>query len=382
MDPQTTASNQTPTLRRARRIVMAAAAGVAIMGAAFGANVAVTAPAPVAVIDTGAMVNPALTPTVTVANGGQVGDPRAHGSLMLTTIAGPGAPAAGGAVSHYGCDNPAGGVDGACALDALNDALNRGVRVVSLSWSTNMDTVGAEYRAAFAAAVARANANGVIVAAAAYPGGPTFPADIPGVVSVGAVERDGYVAYPGDNAQLRLPTENTDGVDATGARIVRAGSSFATAEFSARAARIIGDDTAVPVAAVPAQVVAEMHTQAHPQGADRAGLDAGSLNAPSAARGATTRHARAVSARVAKQRAVRDLRRGTKLRAAWRRGRLIVTGRVPARAQMDVVWRGTQFACGVRRCSVRLIGTRTKTVRVRVSRGSATVVVRVVARGR
>lgn len=370
---------QMPRRRRGR--IALAGALIALVGA--GAAHAAAAPAPIAVIDTGAMVNPTITPTVTVANGGTVGDPRAHGSLMLTTIAGPGAPAAQGTVLHYGCDGHGGGVDGPCALGAMNDALDRGVRVVSLSWSTHMDTVDPAYRAAFAAAVARARANGVIVAAAAYPGGPTFPADVDGVMSVGATERDGAPAYPGDNAAVRLPTENTDGVDATGAPIVRAGSSFATAEFSARAARILGAALGVAPEQIPARVVAEANADAAradagPFGdaADDAAVAAG---VPAAVRTGAVRPQRATSA--AKQRAAkRALRRATKLRGTWRGGRLVLRGRVPVRAEADVVWRGTRFACARRGCSVRLIGKRTRTVRVRVSRGDVAVVVAVPTR--
>lgn len=374
MHAQTTTSNL-PRTGRARRRAAGALAAIALL---VGAGAAHATPAPVAVIDTGAMVNPALTPTVTLAGGAPVADPRSHGSLMLTTIAGPGAPGAGGAVSHYGCDAPGGGVDGACALDALNDALARGARVVSLSWSVDMGAVDGRFRDRFADAVARARADGVVIAAAAYPGGPTFPADIPGVVSVGAVERDGHIAYPGDNAQLRLPTENTDGVDASGARIVRAGSSFATAEFAARAARILGAEPTADIGALPGRVVAEM--AAAVDVADRADVaDAADVPRVVGDR-AGPRAARVNRAQVRRQAVA--LRRAVALRATWRGGRLVVVGRVPARAKMDVMWRSTRFACAPRRCSVRLIGPRTRHVQVRVSRGGVAVVVRVAARGR
>ncbi len=208
----------------------------------FACTVATAAPASVAVIDTSSSAGAGLLPGVVLAEGPAGADPRSHGSLMSVAIAAPWGSAPGAPVVHYNCATPQELIDGACALRSITDAAERGVGVISLSWSFPMASVPEAYRAEFAAVVARARAQGTLVFAAAYSGGPTFPADLPGVVSVGAAEANGSPIDPADNAAIRVATQNAPGRDASGVEIVRLGSSFATAEVAGQAARIISEE--------------------------------------------------------------------------------------------------------------------------------------------
>lgn len=337
----------------------------------FSAVSALGAPAPIAVIDTEAVLRADLLPGSELAGGPLGADPRSHGSLMTMAIAGPEGIAPGAKVLHYSCPS-AGSIEGACALSSLENAIARDVRVISLSWSVQMSQVGADYQAAFSSAVARARANGIIVFAAAFSGGPTFPADIAGVVSVGAREPEGGLPDPGDNAQIRLSVQNTYGFDGHGVRFVRGGSSFATAEAAARAALTLGSDPNAPLDTLPGTVEA----------ADRAAIrSATSSSARSFEDGSTIGSATPRSARTPAARALTraQIKRATKLSAVWRGELLILRGRAPKGASVEVLWKRTRFACAAGKlpCRLHLIGGKTRTVRVIVRSGRSSLALNV-----
>lgn len=329
-----------PQTRRRRTLTGLAAllAAGAMLAGAQGACAA-----SVALVDTPGSL--AGIPNAAMISGPQDFAPTAHMTVIAraAAMAGPGQQLRG-----YACPQGA-GVDMTCALDALQGAAGRGERVVNFSFSTTMASVPATFRERFAAAVAAARGRGVLVVAAAYPGGPTFPADLPGVLSVGAEDREGVPLHPDDGADMRAPGVDLPLTDGAGRPYAAFGSSFATAWTAAIAARLAdGNPTGsadVIEAALPAALGWPAATGEPPDTGPA--LDAGTI---------TLGARRSGRALVISGHAARGVRIGV---VSGRRVRTCRT--LPCR----VAWRGTV----PREVSVRLARSgRPVTVRVAVSR--------------
>lgn len=296
-------------------------AGLLCAGAlAFGAHSA--AAAGVAVVDTAGSV--AGLPGATMMPGPADPSPTAHLTLVARTVA---IAAPGQAIDAYPCPQDA-GIDLTCAMGALEDAAARGDRVVNFSFSLPASSVPAVFRDRFAQAVADARADGVLVVAAAYPGGPTFPADLPGVLSVGAEDRDGVPLHPDDNADLYAPGVDLPITDGAGRPYAAFGSSFATAWTSARAALMFDQAPA----ASPEQVERRLNSEPASWPADAAPKDR-----------TTPVRTRAASA-------------PARIGALVRRGRIQLVGRAGAGTRVALAAGRTWRACSRIGCSAAVNG--------------------------
>lgn len=197
--------------------------------------------APVAVIDTGVALRPALRIPLTQVGGR--GSYQSHGSMMALAVAGPEGSASGVPVIAYNCDDGSGLIDVSCGQDALADAARRGARVALMSWSSGPDSAAldAETRGDFQKAVNDAAAQGLlVVAAAGIGGGPAYPASLEGVLSVGAADVDGQPLFADAPADVLAPGEAISALDGAGERHLEQGSSFAAAYAAGVAARLVG----------------------------------------------------------------------------------------------------------------------------------------------
>lgn len=330
---------QSAGFRNALRRRVGVALALATLGSGALAGGAVGASS-VAVVDTAGSV--AGIGSATLVSGPASEAPFAHLTLVARTVAtaSPGRP-----VLAYSCPQGA-GVDLTCALAGLQDATARGARVVSFSFSTQLAAVPPGFRARFADAVALARSRGTLVVAAAYPGGPTFPADLPMVMSVGAIDRDGERLHPDDGAQMYAPGVDLEITDGAGRPYAAFGSSFATAWVAGRAAAILDRSPVLSLDALVAHLASER--PAWPRTETE-------LGAPPRLKLTAT----------------------TRLSARWAKGRLVVSGRLPRGVGASVQYRRTGFGCRRLPCRLRLIGPVPKVAVITLARGSARVRVRV-----
>lgn len=330
------ALNTTRTRRRA--LVGFIAAGALCLSAQ-------SASASVAVVDTAGSVSGLAG--ATMMPGTTDSSPTAHMTLVARTVA---LAASTEPIRAYPC--PAGaGVDLSCALAALEDASARGERVVNFSFSLQAAAVPQPFQARFADAVAKARARGVLVVAAAYPGGPTFPADVPLVLSVGAEDREGAPLHPDDNADLYAPGVDLPITDGSGRPYAAFGSSFATGWISGRAAQMLRTDPGLGLDALEQRLVREPSLWP-----DDPGDEAQEPARPTAS--------------------TRTTRVGV-LAARWTGSRLVLTGRLPKGVRAAVIHRRTAFECRALPCRLRLVGPVAARVPVELTASGRKVTVKV-----
>lgn len=147
------------------------------------------------------------------------------------------------------------------AVRAFDYALARGAKVISASWG------GGERSQLLEEAVIRANAQGVLVVAAAgndgssFDSAPAFPAayKLPNVIAVAAINRGGNLTYFSNfspsSVHIAAPGENLLGLVIGGRAECMSGTSMATPQVAAAAALILAKSPGLSPAAVKAKLM-------------------------------------------------------------------------------------------------------------------------------
>lgn len=240
-------------------------------------------PSHIAIIDTGFDPNAQWRGQVTLKHGQPNTNAGAHGNLILASIIGSGGAAPTGTiVDAYDCSDGA-SVELVCALNALDEAVGGGARVVNMSFTRN-ESVPDWFVQQWAEHVATARAAGVTVIASAGNGERAgFPASVAGVVSVGAKSESGQLTSAAGD--VNFPGEALPIQDKAGQWITVSGPSFASA-FATAAASIYGEAALSPACSWPQQATCAL------QGAPSS---AHSLAAPVGLRAQWRRHNGALS---------------------------------------------------------------------------------------
>jgi hypothetical protein len=193
---------------------------------------AASTPASIAVIDTA--FNQDAYPGVSVHGTSQT-DHDDHGTWMTGAIVDSvNGTAPGALIEAWPCEL-SGGIDLDCAADAVRAALDRPVRVISMSF-TYEGTVPDAARAEWNSLADEAASRGVVLIASRRSAA-SFPASTPGIVSVGITGTSGADAYaPG----VGIVTHSGCSCDAEAE-----GVSYSAAWTAGVAARLIGDGASV-----------------------------------------------------------------------------------------------------------------------------------------